>query len=184
MPNKKISEDSLITSDLVNGATDYIPIVTPSEPNESDRNKRILINELSELFSAGSEVNIAVVTASSSQILNCNTTPILLIPAPGIGKTIMVSHVYAKLSYNSIPYATNTQYVIGYSGGGHAITGSLDGGFLSGSGNRYLYTFGKEGIVSSDIVENRGVVFRTNTGNPTAGNSPIKFAVIYAIVTN
>jgi hypothetical protein len=121
---------------------------------------------------------------SSAQILNCNSSPIVLVPAPGAGLTILVLSIYAKLDYNSAAYATNTQYVFGYSGGGHSISGSLDGGFLSGAGDRYLYTFCKEGIVSSDTIENRAVVFRVNSGNPTAGNSPVYVTLVYAIVPN
>lgn len=136
-----------------------------------------------ELY-ALSGLRIANVTMSSAQILSAFTTPIELVPAPGAGLTILVLSVYAKMDYNSVAYATNTQYVIGYSSGGHSITGNLDGGFLSASGDRYLYTNCKEGIVSSNIVENRGVVFRVNTGNPTAGNSPVYISVVYVIVPN
>jgi hypothetical protein len=46
MPDKKISQDSLLTGSAADPATDYVPIVDPSEASPVNRNKRILLNEL------------------------------------------------------------------------------------------------------------------------------------------
>ena len=120
-------------------------------------------------------------TLTTAQILALNTTPIQIVPTPGVGFALQVINVMVRLNYNSIAYTTNT--VIGiYNNGGtnyqHLIAGVLgDTVTKIGIGSDQMTTIG-----ISQVIENTALVVSTIGGNPLAGNSSINVYLTYSIV--
>ena len=108
-------------------------------------------------------------------------SPITLIAAPGVGKVIQLIGAIYRLTYNSSPYGSVTCQLAfdtsattqGLSTFSATIITQTDNGlgnlvFLSNTDN---------------LIENKALVFRALTSNPTGGNSPIDLYLTYRIVT-
>lgn len=114
------------------------------------------------------------VTVTSEEILNSFTTPVELIPSPGVGYYINILDVNELQDFNSIVYNTNTTGNLGY-GGINAILYITKLDFLTTS---FFKIFPK----NNNIEINRPFSFWTEDGNPTDGNSDITYYITYQIV--
>ena len=121
-------------------------------------------------------------TLTTAQILALNTTPIQIVPTPGVGFALQVINVMVRLNYNSIAYTTNTTIGIYNNGSNlyqHLIAGVLgDTVTKIGIGSDQMTT-----VTVSQVVENTALVVSTIGGNPLAGNSSINVYLTYSIVT-
>lgn len=126
----------------------------------------------------------AKVTITSAQVLQLNSTPIEIVPAPGAGKAIDIISATAKLTYNSIPYATNTVLmVLNTSSTQQQLSLAGASPFLASSSSKIGKFFGTNfGNTLNQIVENEAIVVSVATGNPTAGDSDIVVYVYYHIL--
>jgi len=114
------------------------------------------------------------VTVTSEEILNSFTTPVELIPSPGVGYYINILDVNELQDFNSIVYDTNTTGNLGYEDINVILYNTkLD--FLTTS---FFKIFPK----NNDIETNRPISFWTENGNPTDGNSNITYYITYQIV--
>ena len=115
---------------------------------------------------------------TSAQILALNTTPITLVPAPGAGRAIIPINVVARLTYNSVAYATNTSMEIRYTNGsGTVLTSASLAALLTAVANKTQAV----DMTGSEFtaLPNAPIVVDVATGNPTAGNSTVEFTVFY-----
>ena len=55
----------------------------------------------------GLGVQVARVDLSSAQLLSLHSSPAMLVPAPGLGKVILLINLIAKLHFGSTPYTMN-----------------------------------------------------------------------------
>lgn len=123
-------------------------------------------------------VKTVKVSLSSAQILNSFTTPVELIAAPGAGKYINVLSLVQKNNFVTTPYATNTTARIEIN----------DGTFFS-------YYFETEIVFTATSIRkllqvdeddmpvaNLPLRFKTQTGNPTAGDGTIDIHITYQIL--
>lgn len=119
-------------------------------------------------------VKTKTISISSAQILNSNSSPIELVPAPGANKYIQPIAVDLFFDYNSIAYATNTTAWVRY---GTAQFANFDLSATADSLNLSIQgSTGPFGL-------NQAMDFFTTVGNPTAGNSTIKIVVTYRIIS-
>ncbi len=117
-------------------------------------------------------------TMSSAAILNSFSVPIELIPAQDPGIIALPLNFFFFLDYNSAPYATNTDFYILY--GSTSFIGPTSGILASSADyHTYLNAFN---FITANTMANQPIKFQTATGNPTAGNSPIKYNIIYRLV--
>lgn len=125
----------------------------------------------------------ASIYITSAQILALNTTPVQIIPAPGIGKYIELVSASDLIIYNTTPYATNTSLVLSYTGGTARI--AVDPFILVSTVSRKLGIIEDTSVGAADtqIVENAALRVSVQSGNPTGGNSAIKINVLYRIIT-
>jgi hypothetical protein len=128
-------------------------------------------------------INITTTTIASGQLLTSNTTPITLIPASGSVSVVEVPLLFVvRYVYGSTTFAANLDGVFKYSAPGISNkyagkTGML--GFTS-SGIDVVYPTNYNSSVERLLAANYPLVYETNVGNPTTGNSSI---VIYTIST-
>lgn len=125
-------------------------------------------------------------TVTSVQILQLNTTPIQLIPAPGAGFAIDVISIVASIAtYAGTPYATNTTllYIIDTATVEFALESHILVSTVARINKSIFGNANAFGATSTQLLENKALMVKANTGNPTAGNSDINFYITYKIIT-
>jgi len=120
-------------------------------------------------------------TIATADVLTLNSAPIEIVAAPGAGYAIEVLSAVFSMTYNSIPYATNTVIQLKTTGSTKA---QFQDNILKGDTTQYLnINLSSVGLISdTKILDNAGVDVTVNTGNPTAGDSDIKIYVTYRII--
>ncbi len=125
------------------------------------------------------EVNV---TVPSADVLISNATPYLIIGAPGAGYGIEVISASQSIVYVSAAYATNTisQLLVDTA----TVPQMICNDILVSTVSRTVpmdrdFTIGASDTV---IIANKGLYFKTKTGNPTAGDSNIIVKVRYRII--
>jgi hypothetical protein len=116
------------------------------------------------------------VTLSSAQILNSNTTPIELIPAPGANKVIVPLSIFISANYNTTQYTTNTSGRIILN---DKVVSDLDISFAASG--QYVTSIVVENDLVYDLI-NQPLEFDTQTGNPTAGDGTLDIYITYQII--
>lgn len=129
-------------------------------------------------------INITTTSISSAQLLAAYTSPIIILPASGSLLSVEVPLMFiVKYVPATTPYATFTTGAFEYTSGGSqkiaAKTGMLT---FATAGLDIIYPDNYNNIGTPEIllVPNDTLQFRTQTGNPTAGDGAI---VIYVIST-
>lgn len=122
------------------------------------------------------------ITLSSAEILALNSTPKLIIPAPGVGNAIIIQNAVLECTYVSAAYATNTNVLI------YTDTATLPqagGDVLDFSGSRAVkldqYT-NVWGAADTQVISNKGLYITVSGGNPTAGDGTAVLTVWYLIL--
>lgn len=114
------------------------------------------------------------VTVTSAEILDAYDTPVELLPAPGVNSFYQVINTTIKKSFYTTAYDTNVDGI--FTIGTEVIGGTLDLAFTQTS-----YVFGT-GSGSIDDIENQGLFFTTETGNPENGDGELVFYITYQIL--
>ena len=124
-------------------------------------------------------VKTVKVTLSSAQILNSNTTPVELIPAPGVEKVLLIHDMVVRYPDSTTPYATNTNGIVKYSSSSTSLFSSnID--LTDVLSDCEVFNANKD---SEKIAVNDSLIFTTETGNPTAGNGEFVIILTYQIIT-
>lgn len=121
------------------------------------------------------------ITLSPAQVLSSNTTPIEIIAAPGANKIALVTELVGIFVFNTTAYATNVTSLIVYPSGGSLTNDAINIDFEETEYRQY--------VIGSSLLEtfnplkvNEPLNFLTITGNPTAGDSPIRLKGFYRII--
>ncbi|HMJ67581.1 MAG TPA: hypothetical protein VK508_01735 [Cyclobacteriaceae bacterium] len=108
-------------------------------------------------------------------VLDAFDTPVDLITAPGAGKGNVLTDIVVYMDFVTTEYQTNIQFAIQYADGTQII---VDTDFLSKTSDSIrTYT-----IPISDAVINSAIQFTVLDGNPTDGDSNIKFILKYRTI--
>ena len=128
--------------------------------------------------SVGAGLFTTKVTISSAQILALNSTPITLVPAAGAGTVIENHGIFLFYDYNSVAYATNTnlRFFLG------AYEQTTVTSILTGTSDKYYNAVLPLPATTTNVV-NQPLTVDVQTGNPTAGDSPLYVYVTYRIIT-
>lgn len=119
------------------------------------------------------------VTISSASILTAFTTPVILVAAQGAGTVIQVFSTYIFYDYNSAAYATNTNIDFGLTGGTYSSITSL----IDQTQDMYYNIPAPSLALTTFNQSNKAYEFKVQTGNPTAGNSPLYCYITYRVIT-
>lgn len=129
-------------------------------------------------------VQAAELSIPTAQVLTLNGTPLDIVAAPGAGYAIEVISASFKLTYNSIAYATNTDFQI-ITDTATVAQRKVASGAINGTVTQHIILgdFPSPTATDTQIIENKSLKVQVPTGNPTAGNSGIKVYVLYRIIT-
>jgi hypothetical protein len=145
----------------------------------------IIDSALNSIDDAASPTTIysTSVNIANAAILTSNGTPVLLIPSAGAGKAIVVlgsSTITSK--FGTATYAANTRMDI------YTDTAIDPQYIFSNVLNNTLTrtTFGSKQAATSaadtQIIANKGIYIKTDTGNPTTGDGSITVNLQYIII--
>lgn len=112
----------------------------------------------------------------TAEVLTLNGTPVKLLDAIA-SKYIRIIDSSAKLVWNSVEYATNTDLEI-YTDTGTTVQANWSG-FLAGTADKR-----KTGnvVAGSDLIVNKAIYVKVPTGNPTLGNSQLTVYYNYIVI--
>jgi len=134
-------------------------------------------NKATAPYAVGSYITSGSI--SSAAILTGNSVPVTIVAAPGSGLVIIPIKFFVFLDYNSAAYATNTTFNFLL----HLTNITNDNTtMLSGTADRYASMTAIDFDTTTNMA-NRDLSFKVQTGDPTAGNSPIYYSCIYRIVS-
>lgn len=156
---------------------DYLMVI------QGQQNKKSKISKLTDLYSGPLTLTK---TLTSAQILALNTTPVLLVDAPGSGKYISLIQVDYLYTFGGVAYTRNASasMVLSYdavTASGIALVGALltqssDAVTLSANGSSFA-------SIAQSLLLNKGVYLVLNAGSFTAGNGTLKLKILYQIIT-
>jgi len=122
-----------------------------------------------------------MVDVSSAELLALSDTVKELVEAPGVGKVLELLSAVFFLDYNSAAYATYGDLTINLHTTGTAISNTLvSADLLEKTADTYVRLAVKDDE-ETVLQDNEALELRVGTGNPTAGDSPIKIAILYRI---
>lgn len=132
-------------------------------------------------------IRYAEITIPNASVLNSNTTPYQLLAAQA-GVTYGIVWASILVSGHSAPYATNTtiQILSGIGAGTVEPICELDClGTPAGTNPRFQLPFitPTTGATVYHLVQNQDIVFKTKTGDPTAGDGDLKITLAYIEIT-
>lgn len=128
--------------------------------------------------------NIELVTEislSSSQILNCNTSPVELISAPGSGNAIVVHQAVCKLTYGTTTYATGSIGVYYGTSLSSATLSDFDFPIESTASAMFRNNGLNSANSGNELHMNESIVFYQPASDPTTGDGTAKIKIWYTI---
>lgn len=124
------------------------------------------------------DFDLSEVIISSASVLTGNASPVTIVAAQGSNMVIVPVAFHIHLKYNSAAYATNTTFRFEINGTPVSNTNTT---ILPGTADRYTIMNPIDVDTTTDL-RNQALVFEVQTGNPTAGNSPLYISCIYRVV--
>lgn len=116
---------------------------------------------------------------SSAQVLALNTTPLTIVPAVS-GYAIELVSIVASLDYNSAAYATNINLMLitDTAANPQAKCNTLLDETTDAAYRFTMFT----PTTGTQLIANKALTVTVATGDPTAGDSPIKVFVNYRLI--
>jgi len=125
----------------------------------------------------------ATINVSSAQILALNTTPIVVVGAPGAGKIIEVISATAYITFNSAGYTGSTNIDLECQGAGiRQFTNAAIIGTTVTKGSQFLRETSAIGATITQLVDNAALILIQPTSDPVNGDSGMTLSVNYRIV--
>lgn len=127
-------------------------------------------------------------TITSAQMLaGIYGTPVQVIPAPGANKMIVGINASLALVYNSVQYANGGAIRFQYdstinAGGTNLFATTVAASDINGSASGSQLLIGAAQAFNANSFANKGVYISCATGEFTAGNSTLKYDILYRIV--
>lgn len=131
-----------------------------------------------------STVQESITTINTAAILTANSSPVQLLAAPGAGKLIVItSPIVCKFKYGSAAFATNTDFKIYYGSGSSSFT-ATQSGLLTNTADAYRIVQQTDNGSLATTLENAGIFFKVDTGNPTSGTgSSLVISFTYRVIS-
>lgn len=128
----------------------------------------------------------AVFTLTPNQVKNAHGTPVLLIPAPGPGKAISVTHAVARRKFVTGGYPSSVGIILTSNPTSAGQVGTASN-FLSvsssGLGTAIMANMVKTDNVILNVYENAPLYFQTGSADSASGDDIITVFVSYKILT-
>jgi hypothetical protein len=135
----------------------------------------VTISKSDTVINGTGGIQYAKLTIPTAQVLTLFTTPKAFGLTVPTGYYVQLVSAQMKATYNSVPYATNIDLEVGFSGVKPIFTDNVLG-FNSS-------TFVNLDYESSGVISAASdVIVSVNGGNPTAGNSDITIYISYLLI--
>ena len=118
-------------------------------------------------------VKTVKVTLTAAQLKTSNTVPVVIVPAPGVGKHIIPLYASGKTNWNSVAFDAQDLYLLMSA---YVFT---DNNFLLGATSDTRVSFGP--IADFNFVENTAITLNTLADSVATGDSTIDIYVTYSI---
>lgn len=158
-----------------NPLTATLGSITPLQPDDAGATEMGATTYQDLCIALGIPITVKV-SLTSAEILQLNSTPKILVAAPGAGKVIRPIGQVMKLNYNSSPYSGNAMTAL--LGGNIVFT---QNSYLSSS-NAYDMRMQAQFGTAVDL-ENLPLTVTVTSANPTGGNSSIDLYITYAVIS-
>ena len=185
--------------------TTVYPTVTPADDDlliltdatDSNRTKTVKMSGVNAYINANTYTTS--ITVTSSQILNSQTQPVILIPGVA-GKHIQLISILCKYTFNTVSYSAPNDFPIFLGSGlvkhwtagipsGNIDSQSADYAFTVPVGVSSLTTFGgvtaPDPLFQSNYANSGGgdnLLFGCINANPTLGNGTLTFDIMYRLI--
>lgn len=126
---------------------------------------------------AVSSLQLAQVNLTAAQIITLFTAPIILIPAPGAGKSIYVQDCLFRFVYGGVAYTGGGVSSISYAGGATPLTTVPAATITAGASSDSLLT-----TAAVTITQNAALQISTATANFAAGNGTLQIYIYYTVL--
>lgn len=128
--------------------------------------------------------SILPISLSSAQILALKTTPVAIVPAPGVGKKVIVDEIILLNTFGAAAYNGANNIEARYTNGsGAKVTADFDKTAFLGISSGTAYAVNKAVATSLVPVDNAAVVLAVPSADPTTGDGVITGFVRYHVVT-
>lgn len=126
---------------------------------------------------------VRVVNVSSPEILDYGATPVEIIPAPGVGKTVKILDAKAFYNYNGIAYTNIDVPSLQYQNGiGSTTYWQFPTNMLSATVDLYVQGQGVSYYGSTTSFDNSGIYLSSDAASsPMTGNGTLDIEVTYII---
>lgn len=138
-------------------------------------------NNGSGVLSWGKSIITVSVPVSSAEIINLNSTPKQLVPAPGAGKIIEIVSIVVKYNFVSFAYVANTT-LRAYQIAGSSLAENMQSLADTASTLRPMF-FNYGSGAAGEYADNTPLMLDVATGNPALGDGDIVVTVNYIITT-
>lgn len=170
--------EALATGDLVVGNAGVPTAATLSGDAVIDNSGVLTIDE--------SFSRTVSVSMTSAEFIASNSTPVLLVPAPGAGKRLIVTHLMVNMTYVSATYANGSSGSVQYGntadGGGEAASQSLAAATVNGWGaSTSIYLFGTMAATAVANMENLGLYWTYASTDFTTGDGTFVIDLTYTV---
>lgn len=176
--SKHFGRDVLVRSDAANLDT-LTSVYDGSIAFDTSTNHAVVYDDSQWNEISYGRVRDTSITIATAAVLTLNSSPVTIVSAQGAGTVIEVISASAKLTYNSVQYATNTILQLFTSGGDDAQS-EWDATFLQT--NSSVIARSVDVSDKSNLVENADLQVTVETGDPTTGDSDIKIYLRYRII--
>lgn len=127
------------------------------------------------------QISMVQIDVTAGQMAALNGTPKVLMAAPGAGFAIMPVQFMYRYTYGSAPYdfPDYLEFFFDTQASANSMTSINNNQFLSANRSGYLYVSNQ---VGDNLLENKSVVLKAKTGNPTTGDGTLSIWFIFSIV--
>lgn len=161
-------------------------IIDPTQPYFFQDNKQTGSHPLLTVGRMHTTGGYRTLVIPSAQVLQLNTTPIQLVPAPGAGLVVVPYMLVASMVYNSTTYSTNASgasLAYGVSGAGTAPGLTLTQVFLQSSSTNFSIVNASTTAYSPQASDvNQPLTLIAASSNPTTGNSDLYVRVYFKVI--
>jgi hypothetical protein len=124
---------------------------------------------------------LQVFNLTTANILGMFATPVVLIPAPGAGKSIVVDYILFRMIATATSFASGGVVTIGYNGGA-AVANTLAAAIINAAGPGTVDTLVVTGASNITATQNAAVQISNATGAFTTGTGNANIFIWYSIV--